>query len=274
MGADARATAMLLNALVAAGALEKSGDEFRLTPASRRLAGGGRDGLMHMVNLWSTWSTLTEAVKAGTSVRIPGVEAAHDAWTRNFIAAMHGRAANDAETLVRLVDTSGERRMLDIGGGSGAYSIALATANPELRAEVLDLPQVVALAEDYIRQAGLQQRIATKAGDLRSDDFGSGYDLLLLSAINHMLGADENRDLIRRCARALRPGGRLVIREFILNEDRTSPKPAALFALNMLVGTRNGATYTQSEYIRWMTDAGFRAVSRPDPAGDILIGTL
>lgn len=271
--ADPRATEMLLNALVAVQALDKRDARFLNTPASRRLA-GARDGLMHTVNLWNSWSGLTGAVRAGTAVRQPGVETQEAAWTKAFIAAMHSGAVAQAGEVASIVGASGVGRLLDVGGGSGAYAIAFAQANPELKAEVLDLAQVTPIAAGHIREAGLEARVTTRVGDLTRDDFGKGYDLVLLSAICHMLGEQENLDLFRRCARALQPGGRLVIRDFILEPDRTAPPSAAMFALNMLVNTRRGNTYTELEYRSWLESAGFAGISRPVPGGDLLIGTL
>jgi SAM-dependent methyltransferase len=273
---DARATELLLNALVAAGALTKREDVFANTPDSARFLVEGapesqRAGLLHTVHLWTTWSTLTDCVRSGSPAQTPGVEARQPEWTRAFIAAMHNGAAAQAQVMIRAVATAGATRLLDIGGGSAAYSIAFAKSNPALRAQVFDLPAVVPLADSYIAAVGLSDRITTRCGDLRRDEFGSGYDVALLSAICHMLGPDENQDLFRRCHRALRPGGRLVIREFILDPAKTSPKSAVLFALNMLVGTNNGASYSEIEYRDWLSAAGFSAVSRPDPAGDLLI---
>jgi len=270
IGADARATDMLLNALVALGTMEKREGIFRCTPESRAL-GAARAGLMHTVHLWETWSTLTVCVKTGTTVRRLGVEGRPEAWTEAFIAAMHARAGATAAHLVAVVDASRVRRMLDVGGGPATFAIAFAEAHPELRAEVLDLGPVVPIGARNVREAGFSDRITVRVGDLRTDDFGQGYDLILTSAICHMLDEDENRDLFRRCARALAPGGRLVVREFILEPDRTGPPAAAIFALNMLVGTRRGNTYTEAEYRQWLREAGFSRISRPEPEGDLIL---
>lgn len=269
--ADPRATGMLLNALVALGALTKTDDLFHSTPASRAL-GQARAGLMHTVNLWDTWSTLTEAVRTGTTVIRPGVEAHREEWTEAFIAAMHARARTEAGKVVALASTAGPCHMLDVGGGSGAFSIAFAQANPDLRAEVFDLGPVTVIAERNIREAGLAHRVSVRAGDLSKDDFGRDFDLVLLSAINHMLDDRENQALLAHCAQALRPGGRIVIREFILDPDRAGPRQAALFALNMLVGTRRGNAYTEGDYGEWLRASGFVDISRPDPSGDVIIG--
>lgn len=269
--AEPRATEMLLNALVAMGALEKKDSLFRCTRESARFQ-AARAGMMHTVNLWDTWSTLTACVREGTAVRKPGVDALETEWTEAFIAAMHANATQQAWETVEAVGAAGVRRMLDVGGGSGAYAIAFAQANPGLQAEVLDLAPVCRIAERHIREAGLSARVRTRTGDLTKDEFGSGYDLILLSAICHMLSEAENLDLVKRCARALTAGGRVVIRDFILEEGRTSPPRAAMFALNMLVGTRRGNCYTEAEYAGWLRAAGFREAVRVRPGGDWIVG--
>ncbi|MGB7762001.1 MAG: methyltransferase, partial [Bryobacteraceae bacterium] len=146
---------------------------------------------------------------------------------------------------------------------------------PELQAYILDLAAVVPLAQRHIEQAGLAARVHTRIGDLRSDHLGEGYDLVFASAICHMLDEKENARLIARCYDAVAPGGRLAIQEFILEPDKCGPQSAALFSLNMLVGTRAGASYSEPEYTAWMQAAGFTAIRRvrmPGPAG-LMIGT-
>jgi len=172
------------------------------------------------------------------------------------------------------VDLTGVRRLLDVGGGSGANAIAFARAAKELQAEILDLEQVLPLTREYIAAAGLSDRIQTRAGDLKAAAFGAGFDLVWVSAICHMLGEDENLDLFRRCREALAPNGRLVVQDFLLAPDKTRPRSAALFALNMLVGTRAGSSYSVDEYAAWMKSAGFSDMTHrplPGPTG-LMIG--
>ena len=121
---------------------------------------------------------------------------------------MHRNASERAPQVVRAVDPSSVRRMLDVGGGSGAYSIAFAKANPKLRARIVDLAAVAPIAQGHIDEAGVADRVSIRTGDLRSDALGEGYDLVFVSAICHMLSPEENRDLLRRCRAALEPGGR------------------------------------------------------------------
>jgi (2Fe-2S) ferredoxin/SAM-dependent methyltransferase len=278
--ADPRATEMLLHALASLQLVSQRDGVFRNSPAAARHFStasphNARPGLLHTAGLWKNWSTLTECVRAGTSVIHREMDERSSDWTQAFIAAMHRNATERAAPLVAAVGPQGVRRMLDVGGGSGAYAIAFAAANPELQAYILDLAAVVPLAQRHIEQAGLTARVHTRVGDLRTDHLGEGYDLVLVSAICHMLDEKENAHLIARCYDALAPGGRLVIQEFILDPDKCGPQSAALFSLNMLVGTRAGASYSEPEYTAWIEAAGFTAVRRvrmPGPAG-LMIGT-
>jgi (2Fe-2S) ferredoxin/predicted O-methyltransferase YrrM len=279
--ANARAAGMLLNALVSLGLLSKSGGEYRNTPESARyfvrdsapsLKDNHRDGLLHIANIWHNWSTLTEAVRSGT--RVPVAAGGSPEWMRNFIAGMQHIAKDRAPLVVKAVGTNGVRRILDLGGGSGAYSIAFAKASADVRCEILDIPEVVPLTTEYVRRAGVSAQVSLRAGDMLADDFGSGYDLILLNAICHMFSEEQNRDLFRRAQRALAPKGRLVVQDFILDPEKTSPQWAALFSLNMLVGTDAGASYNEAEYTAWMKDAGFTEVNRinlPGPS-DLIVG--
>ncbi len=276
---DPRATEVLLNALVALGVLTKQQGAFANAPVAKRFLAAGspqdaRAALRHNLSLWASWSTLTQCVRAGHSVIVREPRDGGDDRTESFIAAMHRNAALRAPMVVKAVGAEGVDRLLDVGGGSGAYSIAFARANPALQAEVFDLPAVVSIAERHIAEADLAGRVRTRTGDLRTDEFGSGYGLVLLSAICHMLGPDENRDLLRRVFRALAPRGRVVIQDHIMNEEKTAPRSGALFAINMLAGTRNGSTYSEQEYTAWLGEAGFSQVRRISLSGpnDLMVG--
>jgi len=273
-----RATEMLLNALVALGALEKKDAVFHNTSETARYLVAGspddtRQALMHVVNGWRLWSTLTDAVRTGTSMMPTVVEAQEPDRLRAFIAMMHKLGAANVGPFIAAVGAQDVRRLLDLGGGSGAYSIAFAQANESLQAIVFDIPPVTEIASEHIAQAGLSDRISTLGGDLLSGTFPGGNDLVLLSAIAHMFSETENQNLFRACYQALVPGGRLAVREFILDPDKTSPRRAAMFSLNMLVSTRAGASYSEDEYRQWLLGAGFQSVTRPIPDGDILIAT-
>ncbi len=276
INANARAVGMLLNALVALGLLSKRGDDYKNTPESARFFVQGskdnqRNGLLHIANIWHRWGTLTDAVRSGT--RVPVNRDDTPEWTRNFIAAMQRIAKDRAPLVVKALGTAGVRRILDLGGGSGAYSIAFAKAGPDVRCEILDIPEVVPLAADYVSQAGVSAQVSLRPGNMLQDDFGSGYDIIMLNAICHMFSEEQNRDIFRRARQALAPNGRLVVQDFILNPDKAGPLHAALFSLNMLVNTDAGASYSESEYSNWMKFAGFPEVCRinlPGPSGLIV----
>jgi (2Fe-2S) ferredoxin/predicted O-methyltransferase YrrM len=261
---DPRATEMLLNVLVSLRLLAKQDGVFHNSPqAARYFTAGSRDNarpaLLHTAHLWHRWSTLTDCVRTGTAAA-PEIADRGEDWTEAFIAAMHRNASERAPLVVRTVGAEKVRRMLDVGGGSGAYSIAFAQANPALCADILDLTTVEPIARRHIEAARVADRVKVRAGDLRSDQLGEGYDLVFISAICHMLSPSENLDLLRRCHEALAGGGRVVIQDFILEADKTAPRFAALFALNMLVGTQAGSSYSESEYAAWLGQAGFRDI--------------
>ena len=272
-----RATEMLLNALVSLKLLQKSGNTYTNSPLAARFFVEGtpdsaRMAQLHIANIWKSWSTLTEAVKAGTSV----APRTGNGSVKPFIAAMDHNARGRARALVQAVEVNGAKRMLDLGGGSGAYSIAFAKAAPGLQAEIVDLAEVLPIAQEHIRKAGMADRITTRAGDMLTVPLDAGkYDLVLLSAICHMFSPEENRQLIGRAYQALAPHGRLVISDFILEPDKTAPRFGALFALNMLVNTRAGASYSEPEYDAWLKEAGFGETKRvrlPGPA-NLMIAT-
>jgi len=272
-----RATEMLLNALVSLKLLQKSGNTYTNSPLAARFFVEGtpdsaRMAQLHIANIWKSWSTLTEAVKAGTSV----APRTGNGSVKPFIAAMDHNARGRARALVQAVEVNGAKRMLDLGGGSGAYSIAFAKAAPGLQAEIVDLAEVLPIAQEHIRKAGMADRITTRAGDMLTVPLDAGkYDLVLLSAICHMFSPEENRQLLGRAYQALAPHGRLVISDFILEPDKTAPRFGALFALNMLVNTRAGSSYSEPEYEAWLKEAGFGETKRvrlPGPA-NLMIAT-
>ncbi|MDY7030354.1 MAG: methyltransferase [Thermodesulfobacteriota bacterium] len=268
MGTDIRATDRLLNALCSMGLMEKKDDHFSNTPiTSRFLVKSGPNymgGLMHMVHLWDTWSTLTQAVKKGKSVFSGHIKEKDESWLSAFISAMHERASRHAPHVASLLDLSGVFRILDVGGGSGAYSMAFVETNENARATVFDLVNVIPLTRKYIKEGGLSHKVETAAGDYNKDAFGSGFDMVFLSAIIHINSYDKNLFLISKASQALNPGGQVVVQDFIMDEDRTSPSFGAMFSLNMLVGTLEGDTYTESEVRTWMDKAGLRDIERKD----------
>jgi cyclopropane fatty-acyl-phospholipid synthase-like methyltransferase len=189
---------------------------------------------------------------------------------------MHRNAGERARLVLKSIGTEGVRRILDLGGGSGGYSIAFAKASPAIECVILDVPEVVGLTQDYVEGAGVADRVHIRPGDMLTSPLDTGYDLVLLNAICHMFSPEQNRALFRRAKDALAPGGRLVVQDFILNPDKTAPRHAALFAINMLVGTKEGSSYSEPEYGEWLRDAGFNQINRvnlPGPS-DLMVAKM
>jgi ubiquinone/menaquinone biosynthesis C-methylase UbiE len=259
---DSRAADRLMNALVVIGVLEKKNGKFQNTSAGEKFLVKGKPGYMgglgHTVNLWKNWSNMTESVKKGTAVEIKdSVNDRGKNWLESFIEAMHMRAKQQAPEIIAMLDLNGVYNVLDVGGGPGTFSFAFVNAKRGLKATVFDLPNVIPLTQKYISDEGYTGKIATATGDYLKDDLGNGYDLIFLSAIIHSNSPDENKLLFFKCNKALNENGQLVVLDYIMKDDRTSPEMGAMFALNMLVGTRSGDSYTELEIKTWMEETGF-----------------
>ena len=180
-----RSTALLLNACVALGLLEKEGDRYANAPSALEALIPGKptylgDAIKHHEWLWNVWTHLEEAVRTNRPVRQRAQPPAGADW-REFSLAMHNRAMRSGPVLAESLDLSDKRRLLDCGGGVGTYSIFLARRYPGLHAVVFDLPDTVTLAEEVIAEFGLTERISTRAGNYFEDDLGEGHDVVLLS---------------------------------------------------------------------------------------------
>jgi (2Fe-2S) ferredoxin/SAM-dependent methyltransferase len=262
--ASDRGVEPLLHALVSLGLLVKAGGRFYNGPVANDCLREGalhdaRAALMHTVHLWGRWGALTECVRKGEPAEHTAMAARDPAWTEAFIAAMHRNATARAPIVVGALDLTRVRRVLDLGGGSGAYAAAFARAKPDLVATVFDLPNVTPLTQRYVDASGVGGRVRTVDGDLHTDTYGEGFDLVFVSAICHMNGPEENRSMFRKIRAALAPGGQVVVQDFVLDDDKTGPRTGALFALNMLVGTRHGSAYSGAEYCTWLSDTGFES---------------
>ena len=264
---------VLLDALAAMQLLDKHDGVYRCRPeAAADLSADSPTSrlasVQHAAHLWDRWSTLTARVTGGRPE-----PAAASAWTRAFVDAMHAIARPLAARLVAAVRPAGARRLLDVGGASGTYTLAFLEAEPGLQATLFDLPEVIPFARDRIAAAGRLDRVTLVAGDYLADPLPGGHDLAWLSAVIHSNGPEQNRSLYRKVCGALVPGGRIVIRDHVMSEDRTAPRAGALFAVNMLTGTETGRTYTYREIAGALEEAGFRDVRlrQPGEAMDALV---
>ncbi|MGQ3684253.1 MAG: methyltransferase [Candidatus Loosdrechtia sp.] len=270
---DKRATEMFLNALVSLDLLAKQADRYDNSPVSDLYLVKGNpyyqgDFIHHFHNMMDNWAMLRETIETGKPISLkdlPEEVDPHD--LRDFITAMHNIGSVKAKDLWEKVDPGKAKTLLDIGGGPGTYSVACVKANSGIRAVVFDLDHVLKLTREFIRAAGVEDRVSTQAGNCLEDRFGeNAYDAILVSNLLHIYSPENNVKILRKCRDALREGGQVIIHEFLLDEARTHPQFAALFSLNMLIGTQEGASYTESEHRVWLEEAGFTDIKRIDLA--------
>ena len=274
-----RATDRLMNALTVIGIIEKKNGTFYNTPAVTKFLVKGKAGYMgglgHTVNLWDSWTNMTEAVIKGSAPeRRKPVNDRGENWVDSFIAAMHMRAKKQAPVIISQLDLNGVSKVLDVGGGPGTFSFAFADAKEGLRATVFDLLNVVPLTKNYIKQEGYSGKVDTLEGNYLENDIGSGYDITFLSAVIHSNSPDDIKLLFSKCNKALNKNGQIVVLDYIMNDDRTRPEMGAMFALNMLVNTDAGDAYTESEVRSWMEEAGFTSIKKVNTefGTDLMIG--
>lgn len=277
LNSDPRATDRLMNALCAMGLLKKVHGKFYNSDLSAKYLVEGKPDFMgniyHANNLWNDWSSLTDSVIKGSSQRSIINKSENDNWVESFIGAMHYRGVNQGKILAMMIDISNVKNMLDVGGGSAAFSMEIVKKNPSISAVVLDLPYVIPLTKKYVSGAGLLDKFNFIEGDYLTTELKDNYDLILLSAIVHINNYDQNKMLVKKCADVLNKNGMIIINDFVMNEDRTQPRQSALFALNMLVGTENGDTYTEKEMREWFESAGLSKIERKNTSfgSDLMI---
>jgi SAM-dependent methyltransferase len=265
---DEHACERLLNALVSLGFLSKEGTLFYNTTESftfmSKKSPEYLGGLMHSNHLWNTWSNLTKVVKTGISAHPSEINERGEDWLFSFINAMHDRAKKQAPQQLGKIDLSGVKSILDIGGGSGAYSMEFISKKPEIEATVFDLPNVIPITKKFLIKEGYSDIIRTHSGDYTVEDLPKGFDLVFLSAIIHSNSLEINQDLIKKCFNSLNKNGRIVIQDWIMNNNRTQPVSGAIFAINMLVGTESGDCFTEQEVSQMLAGAGFKNISRTE----------
>lgn len=267
-GLALRGARALLDGLVGVGLLSVDADcSYRNTPpATTYLIPGRATYLGGFVEVQAamlrTWANLPEAVHDGEAPEMLDAVEENPFWEKLAlsIAGMARPVARMAAERLSLATLEGPS-ILDIGGGSGIYSAEWLALNPSARATQVDWPNVNRMARDHVASHGVADRFETVDGDFHEVDFGEAvHDIAVYSNIAHQESPGSNRKIFRRLHRALRPGGTLVASDFVLHDDRSGPPFALLFHVNMLLHTRGGATYTESEYRTWLGEAGFATV--------------
>jgi predicted O-methyltransferase YrrM len=261
-----RGTVILLDALSALGFLVKKDGRYHTEPSVvPLLSATAPDSILpmvlHMGAVWQNWSQMTDIVRGKITPGLKTKGALAKDNLKAFIGAMNVAASKAAPEVVAAINPGHARRLLDVGGGSGTYTLAMLSAMPEMKATLFDLPEVIGMARDRIQAVDMLDRVDLVAGDFYKDELPPGHDLALLSAIIHQNSYEQNELLYGRIFRALDSGGRIVVRDHVMSADRTQPLEGALFSINMLVGTEGGRTYTLDEIKEGLTSVGFTQIN-------------
>ncbi|HEY6119161.1 MAG TPA: class I SAM-dependent methyltransferase, partial [Pyrinomonadaceae bacterium] len=265
--ASERGTRILSDFLCVMGFLNKQDGKYTLTPDSAVFLDqkspaylGGAIEFMLSPTLKDGFNDFAAVVRKGGTLSEEGGTVApdHPVWVK-FARAMAPLMAMPAQLIAKLVDPDAnqELKILDIAAGHGLYGIAFAEKNPKAQIVALDWPNVLSVAKQNASKAGVSDRYSTIEGSAFEADFGSGYDIVLLTNFLHHFDVPTCEGLLKKVHGALKPGGRAVTLEFVPNEDRISPSDAAAFSVMMLGSTPAGDAYTFSELERMARNAGF-----------------
>ena len=265
-GANRRFMGAFLEACTALGLLDRKGESYTDSAQAQAFLVPGKptyvgDLVLHITNYWHTWGKLDQLIKEGRT-ELPfenGFVDASTYWT-NYMLGQHNRAtAGQNEYLVQSVQLEGRRKMLDLGGGAASYSIALCAANPQLRADVVDQEEPLAIASPLVDAAGLQDRITLVPGDFNTVQLAADYDVVLVSGVVLIKSQADCRAVFRRALGALRPGGLLIVQDF-MRVDHSAGRSFLDTMMDMYVvvafdpgaGDRFG-----DEVAGWLEDEGF-----------------
>jgi hypothetical protein len=265
VGAEPQALERLLNAVVALGFLEKVGQVYRVGPEVAACL--GYQNQHYIGNLlrregafYRRWSHLTKAVITGQRPEENTRDEQQPNWVQDFQLALFDMARINGPVIAAALESflpDGPTRLLDVGGGHGGYSIAMAEQYPTLEAVVFELPMAVEVARSIIATSTVADRVKVQAGDFRADDLGSGFNLVFLFAVLVSEAPEGAIALLKKVYQALVPGGYVVVRGFYLDQEKTSPLAGNLFDLQLLAFTPSGAVQTKAELTSWLQQAGF-----------------
>jgi 2-polyprenyl-3-methyl-5-hydroxy-6-metoxy-1,4-benzoquinol methylase len=281
-GASVRGLTAILNALAGLEFLVRGGERYALTPESAAFLVSTKPAyhgafFRHMAKqILPQWLQLTEAVRTGRPAVAANDKAAGQKFFAEFVEGLFPVSYKAAQVLgehLGVRKATSPMSVLDIGAGSGVWGIALAHQSPHVRIHAVDWPEVLEVTKAVAQRHGVGGRLRTEAGDLLEADFGADHQVATIGHILHSEGSERSRQLLRKTFAALAPGGTIVISEFMPNDDRTSPPTPLIFAVNMLLHTAAGDTFTFAEIADWLREAGFanpRLLEAPAPSPLVL----
>lgn len=280
-GCDVRGTSLLLHTAAALGLLEKHNNRFTNSPlAAVCLTRGGAGYMAGSLRVerafYRRWGRLADAVRTGQRPAEDRRDEGAGDWARNFVYGLYDMARPVAPFIAEALALPDDRllRVIDVGGCHAAYSLALARRYPLVTATVFELPAVVPHAREIIAQEGLADRVNVQEGDFQREALGAGYDAALVFGVLNGEPPAGRPALIRKVYDCLKPGGRIVLRDLVLDDDRAGPPEAAIFALQMLLATESGGLDTRSDWAAWLAAAGFtppQTLVLPDGLGALTV---
>jgi SAM-dependent methyltransferase len=278
---DHRGMELLLNAAVALGLLEKREGKYYSTALTQAcLMPGGPADITRSLQLerasYRRWEHLADAVRTGQRPEDTRRDEQPEGWARNFVYGLYAMARPMAAEVAQALALPEDRplRVIDVGGGHGAYSLALAERYPHLTATIFELSRVVPVAREIVEAAGLASRVLVQEGDFQRDALGSGYDVALVFGVLNGEPPEGRPALVNKVFDALTPGGRIALRDYTLDSDRAGPPEAAIFALQLLLATDAGGLDTHADWAAWLTAAGFQlpqTVALPEAFGSRVV---
>jgi ubiquinone/menaquinone biosynthesis C-methylase UbiE len=282
-GASARALRILMNALVGLSLLKKDRQgKYSLTPESAAFLlskkPGTHAGFFGTIapQIISRWLRLSDIVREGRPAVAVNQETEGTEFFSQLVENIIPMSYPPAQKLgdhLKLAKAKNEIHVLDLGAGSGIWGIALAQKSPRVRVTAVDWAGMIPTTKRITQKFGVGDRFNYVEGDMLEADFGSGYDIATLGHILHSEGEDRSRQLLRKIFRALKSGATIAIAEWLVNDDRTKPLPSLMFAVQMLVNTEKGDTFSFNEIKNWLEEAGFkkgRKLEAPGPSPLVL----
>ncbi len=276
-GASARALGILMNALVGLNLLKKDRQEqYSLTPESAAFLlsknPGTHAGFFGTIapQLISRWLRLSDIVREGRPAAAVNQETEGTKFFSQLVENIIPMSYPPAQKLgdhLKLPKAKNEIRVLDIGAGSGIWGIALAQKSPRVRVTAVDWAGMIPTTKRITQKFGVGARFNYIESDMLEANFGSGYDIATLGHILHSEGEERSRQLLKKTFRALKSGGTIAIAEWLVNDERTKPLPSLMFAVQMLVNTEKGDTFSFNEIKKWLEEAGFKKVRKLEAPG-------
>ena len=268
VGSDHHYTELLLNACVSIGLLEKAGDEYRNSKESGTYLVKGKpryygDLFTYWTGQWALWDQLDSGVRTGTPIAHEpefNSEEEEAAYWRHYMMAMHQWGASGQQAqLLQSTDLTGKRKLLDVAGGSGVYTIAFCQKYPELEGVVFDQEKALPIARSLVEAQGLSQRISTIAGNFHTDSFGTGYDVVLISGVLLLESLEVCRLVCRKSYESMASGGLIMIQDDMImgpyTETTACPALSSLMGAVMYGG--EGESQSGDEMAETLTEAGF-----------------